>query len=101
MARGLAFIKLDALFFVFHRLQQSLSLFLVHLPFLFRLRFRNLACFFRRLLGFFSGALYFSGQFFLRRFGRRRGWRWILAFTFAFTRRRRRAFICTFSRARR
>jgi hypothetical protein len=50
MTRCLAFIELNPLFFVLHRLQQRLRLLLTHLALLFRLRLGGL-CVFRRFLG--------------------------------------------------
>ena len=67
MACGLAFIKLHALLFVLHRLEQKLRLLLAHLPFLLRLGRRSLGrlgIFIRLLV---AGAFYVARWFLVRR----------------------------------
>ena len=54
MTRNLAFIKLHAPFFVFHRFEKSLRLFFTHLAFLLRLDLRGLLC----LLGLFFASAF-------------------------------------------
>ena len=67
MTRRLAFIKLDALFLVFHRFQKELRLFLAHLSLLLRFGLGELRGLLRRLrLLVTIRSFDFTGQFFLR-----------------------------------
>ena len=50
MARGLVFIKSDARLFIFHRLDERLSLAFAHLTFLLRFGLGDLGGFLRRFL---------------------------------------------------
>src|SRR6266705_2428191 len=90
MALHLAFIKLNALLFVFHRFQKELGLFFTHLALFFRFGPGYLRTIFRWLRLFVAiRAFDFAGQFFLRRGVWRRRRRRVSFLAFAFTWRRR------------
>ena len=60
MSRNLAFIKLHAPFFVFHRLQKKLGLLLAHLAVLLRFGLRHLRGLLVLIWLFIAGSLYFT-----------------------------------------
>src|SRR5438874_13810448 len=103
MASYFAFIKLHSRFFILHRFEERQRLAFAHLTFFFRFGLRNLRVLIWRLLSFLSRrAFYLSSEFLLRRFPRSSRRRRILAFAFAlaFSWRRRRVLILSFTRAR-